>query len=59
MGQLGDIGVGEALVSTLQQGGVPMPVERTMIASPGCRLGAISDEERAEIQRFLEETRDE
>jgi len=44
------LGVGEALVSPLQQGGVPMPVERTMMASPGCRLGAISDEERAAVR---------
>jgi len=44
------LGVGEALVSTLQKGGVPMPVERTMMASPGCRLGAISDEERAAVR---------
>ncbi|MEO5625849.1 MAG: helicase HerA-like domain-containing protein, partial [Dokdonella sp.] len=33
------LGVGEALVSTLQEGGVPLPVERAMIASPGCRIG--------------------
>ena len=41
------LGVGEALVSTLQEGGVPLPVERAMIASPGCRIGTITDEERA------------
>ncbi|HEY0179761.1 MAG TPA: helicase HerA-like domain-containing protein [Dokdonella sp.] len=44
------LGVGEALVSTLQDGGVPLPVERALIASPGCRLGAISDAERAAVR---------
>jgi hypothetical protein len=44
------LGVGEALVSTLQEGGVPMPVERAMIASPGCRIGAITPDERAAIR---------
>ncbi|GAA0720884.1 helicase HerA-like domain-containing protein [Dokdonella soli] len=44
------LGVGEALVSTLQEGGVPMPVERTLIASPGCRIGVVSDEERAMVR---------
>jgi DNA helicase HerA-like ATPase len=44
------LGVGEALVSTLQAGGVPMPVERALIASPGCRIGTITDEERATIR---------
>src|SRR6185312_14442511 len=38
------LGVGEALVSTLQEGGVPMPVERAWIVSPGCRIGAITPE---------------
>src|SRR6201999_3144435 len=44
------LGVGEALVSTLQEGGVPLPVERALIASPGCRIGAISDDERNAIR---------
>jgi hypothetical protein len=44
------LGVGEALVSTLQAGGVPMPVERALIASPGCRIGTITDAERATIR---------
>ncbi len=47
---ISQLGVGEALVSTLQKGGIPMPVERALIASPGCRLGTISDEERATIR---------
>ena len=41
------LAVGEALVSTLQEGGVPMPVQRTMMAPPRSRIGAITTEERA------------
>lgn len=44
---ISQLAVGEALVSTLQAGGVPLPVERTFMASPGCRIGTINDEERA------------
>jgi DNA helicase HerA-like ATPase len=44
------LGVGEALVSTLQEGGVPLPVERAMIASPGCRIGTITPDERATVR---------
>jgi DNA helicase HerA-like ATPase len=44
------LGVGEALVSTLQEGGVPMPVERTLIAPPRSRIGAISPEERTAVR---------
>jgi hypothetical protein len=42
--------VGEALVSTLQEKGVPMPVERTLICPPRCRMGALSAEERAAVR---------
>ncbi|MBN8482359.1 MAG: DUF853 family protein, partial [Xanthomonadales bacterium] len=44
------LGVGEALVTTLQEGGIPLPVQRTLIASPGCRIGTITDAERATIR---------
>jgi DNA helicase HerA-like ATPase len=44
------LGVGEALVSTLQEGGVPLPVERTMIVPPTSRIGAITDAERAMVR---------
>jgi DNA helicase HerA-like ATPase len=47
---ISQLGVGEALVSTLQAGGVPMPVERALISSPGCRIGTITDDERATIR---------
>ncbi|MBK8510582.1 MAG: DUF853 family protein [Candidatus Competibacteraceae bacterium] len=46
------LGVGEALVTTLQDGGVPLPVERTLIAPPRCRLGAISEQERANVRQL-------
>ncbi|WP_371416742.1 helicase HerA-like domain-containing protein [Sphingosinicella sp. BN140058] len=39
--------VGEALVSTLDSEGAPSPVERTLIAPPGSRLGPLEDRERA------------
>jgi DNA double-strand break repair helicase HerA and related ATPase len=48
---ISQLGVGEALVSTLQEGGVPAPVERTIICPPRCRLGAITAEERAGVMR--------
>jgi uncharacterized protein len=44
------LAVGEALVSTLQEKGVPMPVARTLIAPPRCRMGALSPEERAAVR---------
>lgn len=46
---ISQLGVGEALVSTLQDNGVPMPVERTMIAPPRCKMGALTPEERAAV----------
>ena len=49
-GVIAQLGVGEALVSTLVEHGVPMPVERTLIAPPRCRIGAITDEERAVVR---------
>ncbi len=47
---ISQLGVGEALVSTLQDTGVPMPVERTLICPPRCRMGAITAEERAAVR---------
>jgi DNA helicase HerA-like ATPase len=44
------LGVGEALVSTLQDNGVPMPVQRTMMAPPRSRIGAITADERATVR---------
>lgn len=47
---LSSLGVGEALVSTLQDKGIPMPVEKTLVVPPGCRLGAITDAERMQVR---------
>jgi hypothetical protein len=47
---IGQLGVGEALTSMLQDKGVPMPVEKTLIAPPRCRMGAITDAERAQVR---------
>ncbi|WP_140908909.1 helicase HerA-like domain-containing protein [Cognatiluteimonas lumbrici] len=52
---IGQLGVGEALVSTLQdtpdgRRGIPMPVERTLVAPPRCRMGPITDAERARVR---------
>lgn len=47
---ISQLGVGEALVSTLQEKGVPMPVERTLMCPPRCRMGALTSEERAAVR---------
>jgi DNA helicase HerA-like ATPase len=44
------LGVGEALATTLQDGGVPLPVQRTFMSPPQCRIGTITDEERATVR---------
>jgi len=49
-GVISQLGVGEALVSTLQEKGVPMPVERTLISPPRCRIGAVTEEERTAVR---------
>lgn len=46
---ISQLGVGEALVSMLQENGVPMPVERAIICPPRCRIGAITFEERSVV----------
>ncbi len=46
-----DLGVGEALVSTLEAKGAPSMVDRTLIRPPASRLGPLTDEERREIVR--------
>jgi len=47
---IAQLGVGEALVSTLQEKGIPMPVERTLMAPPRCRMGALTPEERNSVR---------
>ncbi|MEZ4598485.1 MAG: helicase HerA-like domain-containing protein [Syntrophotaleaceae bacterium] len=46
---ISQLGVGEALVSTLQEKGVPLPVERTLICPPRCRIGGLTPEERKAV----------
>ncbi|WP_157015046.1 helicase HerA-like C-terminal domain-containing protein [Mesorhizobium xinjiangense] len=46
------LGVGEALVSTLEEKGVPSMVQRTLIRPPSSRLGAITEAERQEIMKI-------
>lgn len=43
-----ELGVGEALVSFLDEKGIPTPVERSFICPPHSRVGAVTDAERAE-----------
>jgi DNA helicase HerA-like ATPase len=43
------LGVGEALVSTLIEKGVPSVVERTLVRPPSSRIGTISEEERRKV----------
>jgi DNA helicase HerA-like ATPase len=42
-----ELGVGEALVSLLDEKGAPTPVERALIAPPRSRLGPLASQERA------------
>ena len=44
------LGTGEALVSTLQDKGVPSPVQQTLVSPPRCRMGAINDTERQQVR---------
>ncbi len=43
------LGTGEALVSTLQEKGIPSMVQRTLIRPPASRLGPISADERKKM----------
>lgn len=43
------LGVGEALVSTLDEKGVPCVVQKTLIRPPASRLGSLTPEERRQI----------
>ena len=46
-----DVGVGEALVSTLEKKGVPSIVERTLIRPPSSRLGPLETAERKAVMQ--------
>ncbi len=43
------MGVGEALVSTLEEGGAPSVVDYCKIAPPRCRMGPITEDERQQV----------
>ncbi len=43
------LGVGEALISCLDEQGIPRPVERGLVAPPRSRLAPLTPEERAEV----------
>jgi uncharacterized protein len=45
------LGVGEALVSMLEEKGVPSVVERTLIRPPASCLGPVTDAERRDLMR--------
>ena len=47
---ISQLAMGEALVSSLKEKGVPMPVERTVICPPRCRMGPVTQEERLLIK---------
>jgi len=44
-----ELGIGEALVSVLDDNGSPTPVERVLIRPPESRIGPLNDDERKEI----------
>ncbi|MDD5759344.1 MAG: DUF853 family protein, partial [Desulfobulbaceae bacterium] len=47
-----DLGIGEALVSVLDDKGRPLPVQRTLIRPPESRIGPLTEEERrARVER--------
>ncbi len=45
------LGVGEALVSTLEEKGVPSVVQRTLIRPPSSRMGPVTEEERRRVMQ--------
>lgn len=44
-----ELGVGEALVSFLDEKGIPTPVERAFICPPASRIGPVTAAERADV----------
>lgn len=47
-----NLGVGEALVSTLQKKGVPSIVQRTLMRPPSSRLGPLTENEREKLMQL-------
>ena len=53
-----ELGVGEALVSTLQDKGIPSPVERVLVRPPQSRMGkATMAERQAVLDQDINQTR--
>ncbi|WP_374440180.1 helicase HerA-like domain-containing protein [Pseudomonas panipatensis] len=48
---LTELGIGEALVGTLEEKGTPAVVQRVAVAPPQSRIGPLSEAERAELIR--------
>jgi DNA helicase HerA-like ATPase len=46
---LTELGIGEALVGTLQEKGTPAMVQRVLVAPPQSRIGPLSEDERAAL----------
>jgi len=46
-----ELGVGEALVSFLDEKGRPLPVERSFVCPPGSRIGTVTEQERQQAMR--------
>ena len=46
-----ELGVGEALVSFLDEKGIPTPVERALIIPPQSRIGPVTDAERTAVMQ--------
>jgi len=44
-----ELGVGEALISFLDEKGIPMPVERALVLPPCAQIGPISPDERLKL----------
>ncbi|HLU79065.1 MAG TPA: helicase HerA-like domain-containing protein [Burkholderiaceae bacterium] len=44
-----ELGVGEALVSTLDESGRPTPTQRAWVVAPGSRIGPVSEAERRQL----------
>ena len=51
---ISNLGIGEALVSVLDEGGVPTVVEKVNIVAPQSYIGAIGDDLRAELINLSE-----
>lgn len=51
LGVLTELGIGEALVGTLEEKGTPAMVQRVTIAAPQSRIGPLNETERAALLR--------